>query len=248
MEIQSRLPAAVRHFWSTRQRQSRSQGREGQRDYGQRTAVTGGKQLDGFVSLLSDLLVESGVAADSVLSSRRIELPGYFGPEKQWDLVLVIDGQLVGAVELKSHIGPSFGNNFNNRTEEAIGTSTDLLTAYRDGAFKPGARPWLGYLMLLEEHPRSLAKRQRYQEPHFAVFPGVPGHLLCRSICDSPHQAAAGRSLRRGMLSHLKSSRRSARGVSRTFRGAVVRELRPAPAGARDRGKADQAVVSVGHR
>ena len=37
--------------------------------------------------------------------------------EKQWDLVLVIDGQLVGAVELKSHIGPSFGNNFNNRTE-----------------------------------------------------------------------------------------------------------------------------------
>ena len=171
MEIPSRLRAAVRHFWSTRQRQSRSQGREGQRDYGQRTAVTGGKQLDGFVSLLSDLLVESGVAADSVLSNRRIELPGYFRPEKQWDLVLVIDGQLVGAVELKSHIGPSFGNNFNNRTEEAIGTSTDLLTAYRDGAFKPGARPWLGYLMLLEEHPRSLAKRQRYQEPHFAVFP-----------------------------------------------------------------------------
>ena len=37
------------------------------------------------------------------------------------------------SLPLKSHVGPSFGNNFNNRTEEAIGTSHDLFTAYREG-------------------------------------------------------------------------------------------------------------------
>lgn len=64
----------------------------------------------------------------------------------------------------------SFGNNFNNRTEEAIGSACDLWAAYREGAFKPSARPWLGYMMLLEEAPGSLA-RVRAQEPHFKVFP-----------------------------------------------------------------------------
>ncbi len=64
----------------------------------------------------------------------------------------------------------SFGNNYNNRTEEAIGSATDIWSAYREGAFKPSARPWLGYLMLLEEAPESL-NPVRAREPHFKVFP-----------------------------------------------------------------------------
>ena len=64
----------------------------------------------------------------------------------------------------------SFGNNYNNRTEEAIGSATDIWAAYREGAFKPSARPWLGYLMLLEEAPASLSP-VRAREPHFKVFP-----------------------------------------------------------------------------
>src|SRR3954453_10608895 len=46
-------------------------------------------------------------------------------------------------------------NNYTNRTEEAIGSATDLWTAYREGAFKPSPRPWVGYLMLLEEASQS---------------------------------------------------------------------------------------------
>lgn len=42
---------------------------------------------------------------------------------------------MIAAVELKSQVGPSFGNNCNNRTEEAIGTAHDFWTAYREGAF-----------------------------------------------------------------------------------------------------------------
>jgi len=64
----------------------------------------------------------------------------------------------------------SFGNNYDNRTEEAIGSATDIWAAYREGAFKPSARPWLRYLMLLEEAPASTAP-VRASEPHFKVFP-----------------------------------------------------------------------------
>lgn len=70
----------------------------------------------------------------------------------------------------RAHVGPSFGNNFNNRVEEALGNSTDLLTAYREGKFKPSHKPWLGWLMLLEDTPRS-ASPVRVDEPHFEVFP-----------------------------------------------------------------------------
>ena len=77
---------------------------------------------------------------------------------------------LVAAVEFKSQIGPSFGNNFNNRSEEAIGTAQDIWTAYREGAFSMPERPWLGYLMLLEDCPRSTAP-VAVRQPHFPVLP-----------------------------------------------------------------------------
>ena len=89
---------------------------------------------------------ESCIAID-----RRVELPGWFRAEKKWDLVIVHESELIAAVEFKSQIGPSFGNNFNNRTEEALGSATDIWAAYREGAFKPSSRPYLGYLMLLED-------------------------------------------------------------------------------------------------
>ncbi len=59
---------------------------------------------------------------------------------------------------------------FNNRAEEAIGNATDLWAAYREGAFKPSQRPWLGYLMLLEEC-KSSTRTVRSWEPYFRVFP-----------------------------------------------------------------------------
>jgi len=61
-------------------------------------------------------------------------LPGYFRPTKSWDLVVVSDEQLFASIEFNSHVGPSFGNNFNNRVEEALGSASDLWMAYREGA------------------------------------------------------------------------------------------------------------------
>ena len=125
--------------------------------------------MNGFVSLVRDLLCESGLPKPNVYCDRYVELPGWYRPEKKWDLLLVSDGKLLAGIEFKSQVG-SFGNNYNNRTEEAIGSAADLWAAYREGAFTPSARPWLGYLMLLEDAPASMAS-VRAREPHFAVFP-----------------------------------------------------------------------------
>ncbi len=169
-ELEKRLRGAVQHFWTTRDSQSEKQGaKTGARDAGSRTAVTGGRQMDGFVSLVRDYLCESGLPKAQVYCEKRIELPGWYRPEKKWDLLVVADGLLLAGIEFKSQVG-SFGNNYNNRTEEAIGSATDIWAAYREGAFKPSARPWLGYMMLLEEAPGSM-RPVRAQEPHFKVFP-----------------------------------------------------------------------------
>lgn len=125
--------------------------------------------MNGFVSLVREILCEGGLPGASVYCDRYMEVPGWYRPEKKWDLLIVSDGKLLAGIEFKSQVG-SFGNNYNNRAEEAIGSATDLWAAYREGAFQPSARPWLGYLMLLEEAPASLSI-VRAKEPHFKVFP-----------------------------------------------------------------------------
>lgn len=69
-DLRARVSAAVAHFWSTRDRQQADQGREtGQRDHGARAAVTGGKQLDGFVRLVRELLIQAGLS-DAAIHDR----------------------------------------------------------------------------------------------------------------------------------------------------------------------------------
>lgn len=173
-EHEAVLRDAVRHFWLIRQQQSTRQGDVDDRDRGSRSAVTGGKQMDGFIRLVRNLLIAAKIPDTCIAIDRQVELPGWFRAEKKWDLVIVHEGQLLAALEFKSQIGPSFGNNFNNRTEEALGSATDIWAAYREGAFKPSARPYLGYLMLLEDCDRSRSP-VRVVGPHFPVFPEFRG-------------------------------------------------------------------------
>ena len=123
--------------------------------------------MNGFVNLVTGILAEAGLP-DTAIHAKQTSLPGYFRPTKEWDLVVVADNQLIASIEFKSQVG-SFGNNFNNRIEEALGSATDVWAAYKNGAFKPSLRPWLGYLFLLEEHPNS-TRNVKVKEPHFQVF------------------------------------------------------------------------------
>lgn len=132
--------------------------------------VTGGQHLNAVRDVLTKTLASAGLTADDIFTSQRVDLPGFYRPTKKWDLVVVRDGHLLAAIELKAQVGPSFGNNFNNRTEEAIGTAVCTWTAFRDGAFAGSPPPWLGYLFLLEDCPAS-RRPVRSAEPHFPVFP-----------------------------------------------------------------------------
>lgn len=76
---------------------------------------------------------------------------------------------LLAAIEAKSQVGPSFGNNFNNRTEEAIGSAVDLWTAFREGAYLVSPQPFLGYFFMLEDCTSS-SQPVSVKEPHFEVF------------------------------------------------------------------------------
>lgn len=160
---------AAEFYWSSRNSQKRKQAESGAPDMGSRGAVTGGAQMDAFVDLISDAIIKSGIPEDCIFKKSAVELPGYYRPEKKWDLVVVRNGMLGAAIELKSQMGPSFGNNFNNRTEEAIGSATDIWVAYREGRFgKKMFKPWLGYLFLLEDCADS-SNPVAVREPHFPV-------------------------------------------------------------------------------
>lgn len=189
---------AVREFWQTRDRQAAEQQERGASDQGARGAATGGQQMDGFVARIVELMVRVGVKPADIHTSRNLtHLPGFFRPTKSWDIVVVSGGQFMAALELKSQVGPSFGNNFNNRTEEAMGSALDIWTAYRDQAFHPSSAPWLGYLLLLEDCPRS-CRPVDVEEPHFKVFPEFVGasyarryELFCRKLCLERQYTAA---------------------------------------------------------
>jgi len=169
ISLRPRVSEAVAHFWRTRLEQGAAQGgASGQKDYGSRSEVTGGAQMDGFVNLVAEIVAEAGISDASIHRDQSLELPGFFRPSKEWDLLVVVGDQLLACCEFKSQVG-SFGNNFNNRTEEAIGTAQDLWTAYREGAFQTSARPWLGWLMLLEQAEKSM-RPIAVREPHFPVF------------------------------------------------------------------------------
>lgn len=163
-------------FWRNRVKASRKQAKTGATDQGERSSVTGGKNMDGFAELVIDLVKANGLGHAEIHQDRALlTLPGFFRPTKLWDLLVMHEGQLIAAIELKSHVGPSFGNNFNNRTEEAVGTAHDLWTAFREDAFGKGhPKPLVAWLMLVEDAEKSRVAVKN-DEPHFPVFPDFKG-------------------------------------------------------------------------
>lgn len=162
---------AVKLFWGNRDSALARQAEAGKKDAGTRGAVTAGKNMDGFAALMLNVIRANGMTDASIMRKRKVlSLPGYYRPTKLWDLIVLHRGRLVAALELKSQVGPSFGNNFNNRTEEAIGTAEDFRTAFREGAFGDSPPPFLGWLILVEDTKKSRIPVKAVSE-HFPIFP-----------------------------------------------------------------------------
>lgn len=196
-ELDARTRQAVAHYWGTRTSQSRRQQQTGKADQGLRGAVTGGAQMDGFVDLFTDLIAGAGIAPEFIFRKRAMELPGFFRPTKEWDLLVVRERTLIAAIEAKSQVGPSFGNNFNNRTEEAMGSAVDLWTAFREHAFLNSPQPFIGYFFMLDDCEAS-RRPVTVQEPHFKVFPEFRRasymrryELFCRKLVLERHYTSS---------------------------------------------------------
>lgn len=151
---ESSFEAAIEAFWTGRADQAEKQRISGKLDAGARGAVTGGGHLDPVCDLIADVFVAAGFKDSEIHRNVRTGLPGFYRPSKNWDIVVIHREMLVAAIELKSQVGPSFGNNFNNRSEEALGNATDVWRAYEEGTFG-SLRPWLGYVFVLEEATKS---------------------------------------------------------------------------------------------
>jgi hypothetical protein len=188
---------AVAQYWETRARQGDRQKRTGKADQGLRSAVTGGAQMDGFIDLFTELITDAGISKRYIFRSKDVELPGFFRPTKEWDLLVIRENTLLVAIEVKSQVGPSFGNNFNNRIEEAMGSALDLWTAFREHAYLASPQPFLGYVFMLEDCDASQYP-VKVREPHFKVFPEFVGasyrrryELFCRKLVLERHYTAS---------------------------------------------------------
>ncbi|WP_164545296.1 PaeR7I family type II restriction endonuclease [Antribacter gilvus] len=165
MPIDLTWDAAVRAYWTGRDLQAQRQIEAGRADAGTRGAVTGGKHLDPMRDAVAELFRNAEGIDFDIRTSGKLTLPGYYRRTKDWDLIVLYRGVLVAAIEFKSQSG-SFGNNFNNRTEEAIGNAADIWRAYQEGYLGP-IRPWLAFVMILEKTPVSTA----IQRTAPALFP-----------------------------------------------------------------------------
>lgn len=170
VDYERKAKEAVKAFWGAREAAKQKQIEAGKADQGERAGVTAGKNMDGFLDLVLDIIRANGLSDAEIHQKRAmLTLPGYFRPTKLWDLLVIHKGELIAAIEFKSQVGPSFGNNFNNRAEEAIGTAHDFWTAYREGAFGNQPRPFVGWMMMVEDAPESRSP-VKDKSPHFPVF------------------------------------------------------------------------------
>jgi hypothetical protein len=171
LDVDALMQNAIKHFWRTRAKQHKGQGaKSGRKDAGTRGAVTGGKHADEFVRLIAAVCQDAGLPETHIHQTKKNArlLPGFFRPCKEWDLIVTSGTDLVAVVEVKSQVG-SFGNNFNNRVEEAVGNATDFWTAYREGRYKPSQRPWLGYLFMLQDVHKSSRPTKRVTLQHYQM-------------------------------------------------------------------------------
>jgi hypothetical protein len=187
IEFNQRLRQAVRAFWRSRQLAASRPETAGKKDQGNRAAVTAGKNLDGFREMIVDVVRRFGPPEIEVHRDKSlVVLPGFFRPSKQWDLLVLCRGRLLAVLELKSLCGPSFGNNANNRCEEAIGSGYDFRKAQAEGLFGRGAAPFLGYFILVEGDSRT-NQPVKVHSPHFpgdSIFQSSSYQDRMRILCE----------------------------------------------------------------
>lgn len=137
---------AIRRTWESRTEPIRGSYARG--------SVTGRPRE--LLRLITDKLVAAGVDSTSIRVEQVLGLPGSYGVNDSWDLIISAKGIPAAAIVIKSQVGPSFGNNLRNRMSELLSRAADVDRQYSTDELK-NYKPCLGVLFLLEESQGSTA-------------------------------------------------------------------------------------------
>lgn len=148
-DYEEAFAAAIQHFWMIKNDQQAAAILAGRSDGGTSGSVRAGKHMSPFELLIRQVVEDAGIEPDPAPSDK-LYLPGFYRETKSWDVVLQYQGHALAIVEAKSQ-GSSLAKNFNNRVEEAIGQAADVWKSHERGLLISGLRPWVGYLMVVEE-------------------------------------------------------------------------------------------------
>ena len=156
-DYEAKACSAVKMFWSSR------------KNAGTRKLADG--SMTGFIDLISEVVHANGLTdANIIRKSKLAVLPGHFRPTQSWDLLVMNKGKLIAAIKFDAQVGTSIGKNGDSCCERAISLAIDFRGVYRRWTFGAGTKPFVGYLVLLEDNPASRAPIKAIS-PHFPLVP-----------------------------------------------------------------------------
>lgn len=111
---------AVANYWCSLATHTQEQKSAGDADQIMQSTATNCAQMDGFIDLFSETIARAGIPEHFIFRGKTAELPGFFRPTTEWDLIVVRDHRLIAAIKSKSQAGPTFGDSFNAHMDEAM--------------------------------------------------------------------------------------------------------------------------------
>ena len=168
--MNDKIKQAILNSFELRIIAEETQLERGKSDTGARSQVTSGNHLLPLTdAIISDIRCDGMIDEEIYRGKNDTAIPGWFRASKKWDILITYDSNLIAAIELKSICG-SYGNNINNRAEEAIGQSIDAQYMIKNDLLDCTVPPLFGYVMIVKEEPKSLALT-KIHEPHYPVDP-----------------------------------------------------------------------------
>ena len=117
-------------------------------------------------------MIEAGLSKASVHWNNKLELPGYYRPEKCWDLIVVVDRRLLAIIEFKAR-WPFLRQQLQQPDGGSPRNATDLWAAYREAHSSP--RNVHARLPLPSKRVAKSTAPVTVKEPHFPVFEEFKG-------------------------------------------------------------------------
>ena len=155
------LKAAVLRMYDKQKEAKQKQAEQGKHDQGNRSGVTAGSHFAEVAELIRKTSSADAASRRMPFVFGRVPETAWMVPTHQdWDIIAYHGDSLVAAIELKS-ISSSFGNNANNRTEEALGGG-DIRIAHQKGLLGDArVPPILGYVLIVAETEESTTVRAK---------------------------------------------------------------------------------------